>query len=167
MKGSSLSIEINNGFFDSDYFNPESFEPSVEIYINEKQPMNQQSKVCNSANTEEGVLKPEWNQQFVFNVAKPTDEITFRVMNGKTVLGEKTYAVGNKRFFKKDPLSRLRTQSRVEDIIFVNNDAGQPIGSISYYAIWIYNVTKPLRDHLGSLKREKAEAVFKSLNYNM
>jgi len=88
MKGSTLTFTIVDGEFDEQFFDPDRFEPMIEIIRKSRQQINQ---VEFSETVEEvehtkvikkpDCMSPEWREVLTFDIMRPSDEISIRVIN--------------------------------------------------------------------------------------
>jgi hypothetical protein len=69
MKGSTLTFNIIDGEFDSQFFNAEQFEPMISIVVNEQQGGDQieHTKVVKRPNC----MTPVWKEILTFDIFRP------------------------------------------------------------------------------------------------
>jgi len=170
MKGSTLTFTIVDGEFDEQFFDPDRFEPMIEIIRKSRQQVNQ---VEFSETVEEvehtkvikkpDCMSPEWREVLTFDIMRPSDEISIQIINQyqneKEILAEKPFVLQEVGHDENDPLHELKEQKRIEDILLISNQEGDTIGQIKYQATWIYNKREFLKNLLKTMNDERDDLI--------
>ena len=163
MKGSTLTFNIVDGMFDDQFFDANSFEPMIEVLVNEQMgggtDQVEHTKVIKRPNC----MNPSWKEILTFDIFRPTDEVAIQIVNNfqnqKEILAEKRFQMGQIGNDENDPLHELKTQRKIEDILLISNMDGANIGQIKYQVTWIYNKYNFLQELLISMKQERDDLV--------
>jgi hypothetical protein len=76
MKGSTLSLNIIEGQFEADFFEPSTFSPMIEVIINEYEQV-EHTKAIGPPNN----LSPVWKEILPFDIHRPNDEVAIQIIN--------------------------------------------------------------------------------------
>jgi hypothetical protein len=75
MKGSTLTFNIIDGEFDDQFFDANSFEPMIEVVVNEQMGTGadqiEHTKTIKRPNN----MQPVWKEILTFDIFRPSDEI--------------------------------------------------------------------------------------------
>lgn len=82
MKGSTLNFNIIDGEFDDQFFDPNAFEPMIEILVNENDAgtaseQAEYTKVIKAPRN----MNPEWKETLTLDIHKASDEIAIQIIN--------------------------------------------------------------------------------------
>lgn len=170
MKGSTLTFTIVDGEFDEQFFDPDRFEPMIEIIRKSRQQINQvefsetvEEKEHTKVIKKPDCMSPEWREVLTFDIMRPSDEISIQIINQyqneKEILAEKPFVLQEVGHDENDPLHELKEQKRIEDILLISNQEGDTIGQIKYQATWIYNKREFLMNLLKTMNDERDDLI--------
>ena len=70
MKGSSLTLNVIEGEFDPQFFEPKEFAPMIEVLVNETDQVEHTKIITPPLN-----MTPVWKEILPFDITRPTDEV--------------------------------------------------------------------------------------------
>jgi hypothetical protein len=108
MKGATLTLNIIDGWFESEFFDPNNFEPMIEVIVNDRNDQCEHTKTIRAPNN----MNPSWKEVLQFDIHKPTDYVIIQIANNKgqkEVLAEKQFVIGEVDQNSDEPLNELKT----------------------------------------------------------
>jgi hypothetical protein len=95
MKGSTLTFNIVDGQFDDQFFDPNNFEPMIEVLVNEQMGQGSEQVEHTKVIKRPNCMNPIWKEILTFDIFRPTDEVAIQIINNyqnqKEILAEKRF----------------------------------------------------------------------------
>lgn len=131
MKGSTLTFDILDGDFDDQFFDPDRFEPMIEISINGNEQIEHTRVIQKPKN-----MHPSWKEILNFDINKPTDLVTIQIINNynqeRDMLAEKPFRINEIDLDEDDTIRQLSSQQKHEGKLFISDEDGREIGEFRY-----------------------------------
>jgi hypothetical protein len=81
MKGSTLTFNIVDGQFDDQFFDPNKFEPMIEVLVNEQMGQGSEQVEHTKVIKRPNCMNPIWKEILTFDIFRPTDEVAIQIIN--------------------------------------------------------------------------------------